>query len=194
MAIVKGSSFEYSEKNIQRLLVSYNRFLERYQVMMPNCYCQSDNECDVFMVRKSMLSDEFEIKISRDDFVKDGKKIIQYREIDKEGDLFRGNEWEQWCSGGRIAGEEPWKMNKFEAYQQGYGVPNYFWYVLAEGIIKDESEIPDYAGLIIVSKRGGIRIVRNPKMLHKRKVDDKLYKKTLMKGYSRYIDDFRGWK
>lgn len=193
MNIVKKSNFEISEAAIQRILLSYNKIIDKYPVIMPNCYTQSDNEADVFMVRKSMLCDEFEIKISRDDFIRDRSKIIQYREIDRQKDLFKGDEYERWVSNGRIKGEEPWKMNKLEAYGKGLCIPNYFWYVLCEGILKDESEVPEYAGIVFVSKYGGLRIARNAKMLHRKKIDDDLYIKTIKKGMYRYLNGIRGW-
>ncbi len=194
MAFIKRSTFEVNERNIVRSLVSHRWFIQKFNVMMPNCYIASDNECDLFCIQQNMISHEFEVKISRSDFLKDSKKMIQYREIDRENsDLFYGDEWERWVANGRKEGEEPWKMNKIDAYGEGYGTPNYFWYVFGPEVKFSDEEIPEWAGVIKISKTGFISFHKKATMIHKKKIDSDLYVKVLKKGYSRYIDKFRGW-
>lgn len=194
MAIIKKSTFKASEKSIQRLLVSSGDFIKRYDMMLPNCYLNNDNEADLFAIRKSGLCDEFEIKTSRADFLNDAKKRVKYRQPENKRDLFGVGEYEQWCLDGRVEGTEPWIMNKREAYEKGLMTPNYFWYVLYEDIVVREHELPDWAGLIIVSKYGLLSEKRKPKRLHSNKVSDKLVLKVAKKGLFRYLDVIRGWR
>lgn len=195
MAFIKRSNFDMTEKNVVRAIASHRWFVQKFSVIMPNCYIAPDNECDVFCIQQNRISHEFEIKLSRQDFLKDAKKRIQYREIDEEqGDLFWGNEYEQWVSKGRKVGEEPWCLPKYEAYELKHGTPNYFWYILGPDVKVNKGEIPEWAGIIALSKTGFVSFKRQPKILHKKKIDDKSYIKILKKGYSRYIDGLRGWR
>lgn len=191
MGVIKKSTFKMTEKNIIKSLLCDRRIVEKYPVMLPNCYTQPDNEADLFAVRKSGFCDEFEIKVTRQDFLADAKKWVQYREIDKQIDLFKGDEYEQWVTAGRIKGEEPWCMFKREALEKGLMQPNYFWYVLSEKVKVEDSEIPEWAGVIFISEKGWVRIARDPKRLHKGKIDANLYEKVLKKGLHRYLDKLR---
>ena len=194
MAIIKKSTFVANEKNIVKLLLCDRKMCDRYPIMMPNCYYQSDNEADIFCIRNSGFTDEFEIKTSRADFKKDEKKRVKYREPENCSNVFRGGEYEQWASSGRVIGEEPWIKLKRDALAAGELVPNYFWYVLMEGITYKEEEIPKWAGIIIVSEHGFSKTLRNPKRLHSSKVSANLRDKVLLKGVYRYLDILRGWR
>ncbi len=54
-----------TEKDIIRAVVnSKNTLSTTYEVAIPNCYTQHDNEADLFFIRKSGFCDEVEIKTS----------------------------------------------------------------------------------------------------------------------------------
>lgn len=75
--------FEYNENNIADLIFkNQRRMCTSYDVVIPKCYSNHDNECDVLAIRKSGFCDEFEIKTSRSDFLNDCKKKVVVREFD----------------------------------------------------------------------------------------------------------------
>ena len=196
MAFLKRSLFEANEKNIARLILLDNKIMKRSPIMLPNCFISKaqDNEADVFAIRKTLYTDEFEIKCSRADFLADRKKNIAYREPEAKSSIFGESEYAEWAAAGRVKGDEPWTMNKLEAYEQGLGVPNHFNYVLGPDVVVKDDEIPDWAGVYSVSKNGFMTLRRRAKKLHKNKVDPELYSSVLRKGLMRYLDIERGWR
>ena len=64
--------------------------------------------------------------------------------------------------------------------------PNYFWYACPEGLI-DIKDIPDYAGLVYISKSGMVNenIKKAPK-LHKDIINDKKLDRVKMNFYYKY--------
>jgi len=180
-----------TEKDVLKSIARSYDLKIKSSVMMPNCFIASDNEADMFCIQKNKICHEFEVKLSRQDFLKDKKKRIKYREVDVTLDVFHGNEYQRWVADGRIAGTEPWKMNKLECYRQGLGTPNYFWYVLGPDVklTPDEiSEITEFAGIYVVGN--GLKMKQKAKKLHNRKIDDAFYINVLMKGCYRYLDLF----
>lgn len=123
---------------------------KNFSAMVPNCYTLLENECDVFGLRKSGLTDEFEIKISRQDFLIDSKKKVRFKEDKKYSD---------------------WIL-KSEAYQQGLMPTNHFWYVAPQGLIHI-SEIPEYAGFLEVLPSGIIMTRKVAPKTKKLKMPDK---------------------
>ena len=97
-------------------------------------------EMDIASLSKSGMLHEYEVKISRSDFLADKKKHKKYG------------------------------LSKFEQYGNPMGIevkcPNYFYYVCPEGMIKKD-EIPVYAGLYYYEKEKGIRMIKNAKRIHK---------------------------
>lgn len=118
-------------------------------------------EMDVATISKSGMLHEFEVKISRSDFISDKKK--------------------QSRSG----------IAKFERYAMAnkidFGCPNYFYYVCPEGLIKKD-EIPFFAGLYYYDKNGELRIISKAKKLHgvpsdKLKIISKMLRLTCQRLY-----------
>ncbi len=145
------------EIDVIKLLAKRADHQQRYSIMVPNCYTQHDNEADLFAIRRSGFCDEFEVKLSRSDFMKDGKKHVVVR------DPVRGEHG--------VLTEEgipPYSMFKMEALENGKMEPNYFWYVVKEGICTVD-EIPEFAGFIEITDRG-MRILKSPTRLHSRKL------------------------
>ena len=153
----------------QRGLRSFYR--TRYQLMVPNAHWY-ENELDLACVRQSGYLDEFEIKLSRSDFKADFNKTSRYRSAD---------------------GSSNWKRkpgNKHEMLQAGDAFPNFFYFVLKEGIATPE-EIPKQYGLIWITDTG-INVGREATRLHRRKlsVEQQLY--FAKKLYHRWWDNFMG--
>lgn len=99
-------------------------------------------ETDVLSVSKSLVTTEYEIKVSRNDFLK---------EADKEGKY------------AFLSGQRPPRK----------GIPQRFYYAVPEGLITLD-EIPDYAGLIYVSKTGKLTTIRKAPWIHRQKPEREL--------------------
>lgn len=168
-------SFEFSEHSIIDCIVrGQQRFCTSYDVVIPNCFTQHDNEADLLAIRKSGLCDEFEVKVSRSDFLNDAKKVVCYREPDpfnprvKSADrLWLEENQTEFKLKKAIA---PWQKIKHQALIDGDMPCNYFWYVLKHGIAELE-EIPDFAGVFFVLEDGTLQSARAPKKLHSNKLD-----------------------
>lgn len=149
--------------NTLELQLAFNRTQEqRYTMMIPNTHFNLGYEMDIMCVRKgSMLVEEIEIKTSRSDFLADFRKTIGRHRM-KHQELERGNL-----------------------------IANYFCFLVPALLLpKILDDIPDYAGIYTgyrlneprnahVDYTGYIRRVRNPKRLHKNRLEEKLlYKKA----------------
>ncbi len=155
-----------TESDIHKLLADNDLFKKRYEVMIPNCFTSMDNEADVLAIRKSGICDEFEIKVSRSDFLNDAKKIVRYRASD-----ITSGEDNRWFSTDKNNRSilAPWELYKPDALIKGYMTCNYFWFVLKDGIALVD-EVPKFAGLIFVSEDNRLNIVRWPEKLKREKL------------------------
>lgn len=171
--------FQFTEENIANLIASnQSYFCTSYDVLIPNCYTQHDNEADVLAIRKSGLCDELEIKITRSDFFNDAKKIVNYREYECEfGPNATPTSDQIWSKENEHLNHEqrkkiacPWQKLKYDALVDGDMHANYFWYVLKMGIVSAE-EVLSWAGVIFVDDNGEFHRVRSPSKLHKGKLD-----------------------
>ena len=88
-----------------------------YDVVLPNFYF-GWNECDVFRITQTDYVIEYEIKVSRSDFLNDFKKESR---DNKKHDVLK-------CGEGKYC-------------------PNRFFFVVPDGLVS-ASEVPSYAGLI----------------------------------------------
>lgn len=156
----------------QRAIAQYHH--QRFSVMVPNGFIGSV-ELDFAGIRKSGYLDEFEVKLSRADFLADFRKIVNVKRIQPDP-------------------ERPYlnieEVPKHEAVQAGRWVANYFHFVIKEGIVTP-GEVPEQYGLIVLLDKGGYRIVRDAKLLHKRKVSDDLKLNLAMKLHWRWWDSFK---
>lgn len=70
------------------------------------------------------------------------------------------------------------KKHKTLQFRNAKHCPNYYYYAVPEGLILPE-EVPEYAGLIYISKHGYISTCKGAPMLHKNKLkldlQDKFY-------------------
>lgn len=110
-----------------------------------------------------MLTDEFEIKVSKSDFLADAKKRVRFK-LDK--------------------GYSDW-MLKSEAYSKGLMPTNYFWYVSPIGLL-NRGDIPEYAGLLEVYDSGTIFTAKQAPKTRKDKMPEKDIIKHLCKASVKY--------
>lgn len=147
------------EQDIIMKLANHRDHIRRYEIMLPNVFIQFDSEADLFCVRKSGLCDEFEVKTSRADFLADKKKFVSWRKLEPEE--YGTYKWED-------RRNHPSYKLKEHALIDGDMCVNYFWYAVLAGVAGIE-DIPDFAGLIIITDKGDLRIKKAAKKLHKRK-------------------------
>jgi len=165
---------KHSEKTIQKNLEK--RFDSgNIKYTAGNLYLFRDDwETDFLVVQKSGYCYEIEIKISRCDFLNDFKKKNKHL-ILNEG-IYMKKKY-------RYHTDPVTKKKTSEHY---YGPiewkyrPNKFYYCVPEGLIKKQ-EVPDYAGLMYVNSYGVVTTIKEPRFLHKEKID--LIKKLCDKFY-----------
>ncbi|MCZ4311409.1 hypothetical protein AB6D66_00750 [Vibrio pomeroyi] len=144
MAIKKRSEPRKEVEQTESAYITELGLLEehqkRFETMIPNVHITQFNEADVIGIRKSGFVDEFEIKLSRQDFMADRKKTLDF---ENSGSQF-----------------------KLKELESGNLIINHFWYVIPKGLVQI-SELPEFAGLIEISDKP--LIIRHPKRLHSRK-------------------------
>lgn len=170
-----------TEREITTALYRMSDHRQRYECMIPNCFNSQyhDNEADLFAIRKSGLSDEFEIKVSRSDLLADKKKIITVRPLRPD----------EYMNPERFAGDalKPNEVTKYDALQSGFLPVNYFWYAIKDGIGGLE-DIPKFAGLITVSDWGYCKVIRHPEKLKAEKLTAEQKYQFARKLYFRFWD------
>lgn len=131
-----------STSELQRL-VGQQQVLKKHSPVCENIRFlpMSNFEADLLSVSSTGYYYEFEVKISRSDFLRDKTKGSHFSEL------------------------------KHEIYATGLDVrrPNYFSYVCPADLIS-VAEIPPYAGLYY-ERNGGLEEVRKPQCLHRHKHD-----------------------
>lgn len=173
-------NFVHTEQSMIDVVArNQSAFCTSYDILIPNCFTQHDNEADLFAIRKSGLCDEFEIKISRADFFNDAKKIVNYRESElwvREGGKVKKTNDRVWCEEHEHLSYEkrkklvaPWQKLKYDALADGDMSANYFWYILKKGIV-ELSEIPEWAGVFFIDDNGDLIRGRSPAKLHRNKL------------------------
>ncbi len=143
-----------TEIEVQNIL--YKSYLSSNNLLIAPCSFVFGWEADLVIITKALLSHEFEIKLSRQDFLKDKKKE-KHEHIQKY-----------------ITGIRQYKRNYFnlEIDCRTLKPANYFWYVCPENMIKVE-ELPEYAGLIELLDKGWINTKKKAPRLHGDKLDNK---------------------
>ena len=113
-----------------------------YDIVLPNFYYE-DYEMDVFKLSYSGICIEYEIKVSRSDYLRDFKKYLDYTNGTKHYTLLNGK---------RIC--------------------NRFYFVMPTDMV-DVSEVPSYCGLIYYDEKyDSLSYKRNGKILHRNKMED----------------------
>lgn len=172
-----------TEQLVIKLLSTTSTFRSRYELLVPNCFISQhgDIEADLFAIRHSGFADEFEVKLTRADFMADRKKLMRVRPLLPEEYMLPRDQINQ--NAGCVTKEE--------AHRQGLLPVNYFWYVVKAGIVTVD-DLPDYAGLIEVTDGGYIRVIRSAKRLKPRKLDDSERYKFALKLHYRFWDYIHG--
>lgn len=130
---------EIREVNVQRII--WYRYAGSWQVACPNKYAFGW-ECDVLAITKSGYSVEYEIKLSRSDFLADASKSW----YEHNGRRYRKSDL-------RFINGEPTEVFKHDLLKEGKG-PNRFVYVMPRGLVELE-EIPDHAGVVFFNPDSG---------------------------------------
>lgn len=172
-----------TEQLVLKLLSSTSTFRSRYELLVPNCYISKfgDIEADLYAIRHSGFADEFEVKLTRADFMADRKKLMRVRPMTREEYRLPPDQIDM--NAGCVTKEE--------AHRQGLLPVNYFWYVVKKGVATVD-DIPDYAGLIEVVDQRYLKVIRSPVRLKSRKLDESERYKFALKLHYRYWDYMHG--
>lgn len=174
MAFLKRKEpIEINEQTvIDRIYRSQSDFYTQYDIFIPNCYVTHDSECDMFALRRNGLCDEFEVKISRSDFLHDAKKIVNVRPC-KPGEHISWAEVTRDLPPALVKQTPaPWQKLKYDALRDGDLPINYFTYVVTEGVASVE-DVPDFAGFATVDEFGTVTVHKKAVRLHKNLIPDK---------------------
>lgn len=153
-----------NSKDLQ--IAFYQDTSQRYEIVAPNIYLDWEfNEMDLFALRRSGYVDEIEIKLSKSDFLADFKKTVtvesNYQCIIADNSSYEGF----------------YEMAKHEALQKGLPHCNYFSFLMPEELA-EKCDIPEHAGLYIyrIDNAGYSRVreIKKAKLLHKRKISERL--------------------
>jgi hypothetical protein len=120
------------------------------------------SEADVLGISKNGIVYEFEIKRSRADFLGEFKnKEYKHRKLANKDAIAIYNEWKK----GRRTD------NKIEFIQ----IPNRYYFVCQKGLIYT-NELPEYCGLIYVSKPYNYIEIKQAPLLHHFKANEDMYR------------------
>lgn len=143
--------------------------------VIPNYTPKNWFEADIWAITKAGYTREYEIKISKKDFLKDREKF-----------LCKSKSGRKVCKRHEISPLYK-KEYKYDKILAGDG-PSYFYYVTSEGVIPEDM-VPAWAGWIECRKRGKSVVFikrREPKQLHKNKVPLSLDTEVLTTFYWRF--------
>lgn len=128
---------------MQTILMQWLMEEKKHEIVAPNIKNLYRWEADIISITKSTLVHEFEIKVSRADFLADRNKKHKHGELKRafSGDL-------------RPVAKTEYQQRLFDmGIRPGrVRVPNYFWYVI-NGFDVSPEEVPPYAGTIKVVPR-----------------------------------------
>lgn len=129
------------ERRIQYYLMNWLLNVRNQIAVIPNNKTMFWQEADLLSITKSYLVHEFEIKISKTDFLADRRK--------------RRKHWVMRDAYDKMLGEVGRKPN----------VANYFWYAI-QGFPLAVDEVPDYAGFVIINQNGFVNVEREAPRLY----------------------------
>jgi hypothetical protein len=153
------------EHDIQAVLFKHLYWQKKHKWIAPNVDIFSTGEMDLCSITKAGLVHEYEIKLTRSDFLADRKKEHKHPQL-------------QMVAAGLMfsVSERSWKpgpdVRRIKA-------PNYYSYVVPADMV-NANELPPYAGLIYVdltklwSYGSAFTVVVKPTLLHKTPADDGL--------------------
>lgn len=155
-----------TEKDIIKILDDF--YFKQVRFCINNAYIFKHNwESDFFILRKNGFCNEYEIKISKQDFKNDFKKDIKHQILKSGSFLYKYRKFSHWEDGINAI------YNNVEEIRKWNLRPNKFFYVVPENLIKLE-DIPEYAGLVYCKQNGDLIVVKEAPFLHKENLTDKL--------------------
>lgn len=150
-----------TSKQIESIIIQ-NLADRTFPIYLTNYAYKGFSEADVFGISAAGHMYEYEIKVSRSDFLADLKnKQYKHRLLSTRDAVHTLDKWKK----GRRTNE---------AYDL-ICLPNRFYYACPYALIT-ETELPDYAGLVYIDDHNKyIEIVSAP-LLHHHKADETIYK------------------
>jgi len=149
-----------TSKQIEKVIIK-NLADRQFPIYLPNYQNRGFSEADVLGISKSGQMYEFEIKISRSDFLADfTNKQHKHKLLSERKALYTYPKWKR-------------GKQTNETYDL-IVLPNRFYYTCPEGLIKEE-ELPEYAGLVYISENKYTEIKSAP-LLHHHKANEIIYK------------------
>ena len=149
-----------TDRDIQIALYRHANF-KGHGYFAPNIYhFPGPWESDFISVTKAGYIHEYEIKCSRSDYEADFEKSRRK--------VYRG---------GRVIREAETRHEWLRKPHNGVHKPNYFWFVMPDGMVPVE-DVPEHCGLIYcVGRSGGIRLeeIRSAPRLHTEKMPKEKY-------------------
>lgn len=145
-------------KEIYKALNNYYQPRVKYCVENTYCFHPFYKETDFLVIQNNGYTIDIEIKVSRQDYLIDKKKIHKHN-ILKNG--YFQVDCNYWVDKQKYIPNTPVHTNNR---------PNKFYYCCPEGLIK-ESDLEPHQGLIYVLESGEIKKIKEAKFLHKEIVD-----------------------
>jgi len=183
MAVVRNTdrwTVPYDEKLMQDALYQ-DLATRKYHPVAPNC-CLFGWEADMLALTSSGYICEYEIKVTRSDFLADAKKTEKHEALRSGGVRYRyryrdrtevvPRKWDLEHYGDSLYCEDGIWFRRCKR-------PARFFYVVPDGMVGTD-EVPDYAGLVTISPAlqvsnwlGHVKNVKPAKLLHKEKATAK---------------------
>lgn len=163
MYIVQGLSPHPLSKTMTQekaYQVLWKNYFNKVKYCAQNIYCfhHKYKETDFLVVQNNGYCIDIELKLSRQDFLRDKNKIHKHS-ILKNGFFTLNYKYFEGFTEHK-AGEPICTNNR----------PNKFFYCCPEGMIK-EDELEPHEGLLYITELGKIKKIKEPKFLHKEKLD-----------------------
>lgn len=147
-------------KQVEYVLIK-NLADRAFPIYLKNYQNRGFSEADIFGISGAGMMYEFEIKVSRSDFLADFKnKEYKHRQLSERRAIYKHDVWKR----GKRTGDTYDLIT----------IPNRFYYACHEGLIKIE-EVPEYAGLVYINKNEYIEAKPAP-ILHHHKANEIIYK------------------
>lgn len=169
VAIVRAVDYPLSEASVQDLV--YRWCLKaRHEITVPNCGMAWGFDSDVASVAKTLMGHEFEIKISRADWLSELRQINGESRTDKYRRAKRLRSAEAIASAIADRGARR-RYVVVDGERCSQPPPNHFWMVAPPGVVKPD-ELPAYAGMMEVAG-DRLHVIKAAPKLHPMKMTDR---------------------
>lgn len=164
-----------SVSSIQKALY-FHASNKSHEYICPNKFLLKWWECDLVSITKAGYLHEFEIKMSRADFLNDFKKGIKHEVMEanyrKQDTVIVESDKRRAKGMRRPKRVDVDGVSHLQCKIDHLSCPSYFWFVVPAGLLKKE-DIPEYAGWLEFSK-GYIKVIKDAPRLNKNKVSDEV--------------------